>query len=268
MKRFFLPYYSAAQPGCFQSEILETLDQDTSFGFQPEDWFLGTMIILAGQTRCEAAAPLLLKHFEADWDWWNGEIAKALGKIGGPQVLKEICQVFPSAVEHARLFITGALKSFNFESAGSEITLLLHHEREDNLRVYLAEALAAQFEPQAALEACRVYKENPRDPEREVIASLLYAHSQIQDPGFEQTDINEWRQRLEVSHRELLRFNERNTEALKFLSRNNGSGITPGNSSLPVPESQRRDILKLGRNDPCPCGSGKKYKKCCLEKND
>jgi uncharacterized protein len=23
---------------------------------------------------------------------------------------------------------------------------------------------------------------------------------------------------------------------------------------------------KTGRNDPCPCGSGKKYKKCCLAK--
>ena len=23
---------------------------------------------------------------------------------------------------------------------------------------------------------------------------------------------------------------------------------------------------KVGRNDPCPCGSGKKYKKCCLRK--
>jgi len=22
---------------------------------------------------------------------------------------------------------------------------------------------------------------------------------------------------------------------------------------------------KVGRNDPCPCGSGKKYKKCCLK---
>src|SRR5487761_2219922 len=22
---------------------------------------------------------------------------------------------------------------------------------------------------------------------------------------------------------------------------------------------------KIGRNDPCPCGSGKKYKRCCLE---
>ena len=25
---------------------------------------------------------------------------------------------------------------------------------------------------------------------------------------------------------------------------------------------------KIGRNDPCPCGSGKKYKKCCLGKDD
>ena len=25
---------------------------------------------------------------------------------------------------------------------------------------------------------------------------------------------------------------------------------------------------KIGRNDPCPCGSGKKYKKCCLNFGD
>jgi preprotein translocase subunit SecA len=25
---------------------------------------------------------------------------------------------------------------------------------------------------------------------------------------------------------------------------------------------QRRDLPKVGRNDPCPCGSGKKYKNC------
>ena len=24
---------------------------------------------------------------------------------------------------------------------------------------------------------------------------------------------------------------------------------------------------KVGRNDPCPCGSGKKYKQCCMKKN-
>jgi hypothetical protein len=26
----------------------------------------------------------------------------------------------------------------------------------------------------------------------------------------------------------------------------------------------RREGPKVGRNDPCPCGSGKKHKKCCL----
>ena len=37
-------------------------------------------------------------------------------------------------------------------------------------------------------------------------------------------------------------------------------------------ESRRRQLgirndrrARLGRNDPCPCGSGKKYKRCCLQ---
>jgi preprotein translocase subunit SecA len=33
--------------------------------------------------------------------------------------------------------------------------------------------------------------------------------------------------------------------------------------ALPPVEPQRRDLPKVGRNDDCPCGSGKKYKKCC-----
>jgi hypothetical protein len=26
--------------------------------------------------------------------------------------------------------------------------------------------------------------------------------------------------------------------------------------------------MKVGRNDPCPCGSGQKYKKCCAAKDE
>ncbi|HHX2496456.1 TPA: YecA family protein [Neisseria subflava] len=29
------------------------------------------------------------------------------------------------------------------------------------------------------------------------------------------------------------------------------------------PQTVRREGEKVGRNDPCPCGSGKKYKSCC-----
>ena len=27
-----------------------------------------------------------------------------------------------------------------------------------------------------------------------------------------------------------------------------------------------REAPKVGRNDPCPCGSGRKYKQCCMPK--
>jgi preprotein translocase subunit SecA len=32
---------------------------------------------------------------------------------------------------------------------------------------------------------------------------------------------------------------------------------------IKAPETIKREGEKVGRNDPCPCGSGKKYKKCC-----
>ena len=40
------------------------------------------------------------------------------------------------------------------------------------------------------------------------------------------------------------------------------SNITEGRSDGTVKKQPRR-VQKIGRNDPCPCGSGKKYKKCC-----
>jgi hypothetical protein len=40
--------------------------------------------------------------------------------------------------------------------------------------------------------------------------------------------------------------------------------VLDGGSLFPTKvETFRREEPKVGRNDPCPCGSGKKYKKCC-----
>jgi preprotein translocase subunit SecA len=36
-----------------------------------------------------------------------------------------------------------------------------------------------------------------------------------------------------------------------------------GGAEEPAQKTVTRDEEKVGRNDPCPCGSGKKYKKCC-----
>jgi preprotein translocase subunit SecA len=34
-------------------------------------------------------------------------------------------------------------------------------------------------------------------------------------------------------------------------------------AAQPAQSQVRREAAKVGRNDPCPCGSGKKYKRCC-----
>lgn len=44
------------------------------------------------------------------------------------------------------------------------------------------------------------------------------------------------------------------------VMKNLGSRCVPGSAPLQAPI---RVQAKPGRNDPCPCGSGKKYKKCC-----
>jgi preprotein translocase subunit SecA len=53
-------------------------------------------------------------------------------------------------------------------------------------------------------------------------------------------------------------FQRKKARELEAASRSGG-----GDSSE---AAQRRTGEKVGRNDPCPCGSGKKYKKCHGEK--
>ena len=68
---------------------------------------------------------------------------------------------------------------------------------------------------------------------------------------------------------------EENGEVILHL---NEKELTPLESDLPhvlldiywcwqaiinKPQTVRREGEKVGRNDPCPCGSGKKYKACC-----
>jgi hypothetical protein len=43
----------------------------------------------------------------------------------------------------------------------------------------------------------------------------------------------------------------------KYLARFREDGSVRG-------ETVRKKFADVGRNDPCPCGSGKKFKKCCI----
>jgi SEC-C motif-containing protein len=49
-------------------------------------------------------------------------------------------------------------------------------------------------------------------------------------------------------------------EISEFARKDGGWQLTEGRVVKPEPVRREQTI---GRNDPCPCGSGKKYKKCC-----
>jgi len=53
----------------------------------------------------------------------------------------------------------------------------------------------------------------------------------------------------------------RRAEAMRKMVASGAGGAQPQKQT-----TVRRENRKVGRNDPCPCGSGKKYKKCCLPK--
>lgn len=55
-------------------------------------------------------------------------------------------------------------------------------------------------------------------------------------------------------------FKDEHHEIAKFIKE---AGKWVYESGSMVPTTIVRSTPKVGRNDPCPCGSGKKYKKCC-----
>ncbi len=72
--------------------------------------------------------------------------------------------------------------------------------------------------------------------------------------------------RVEVKN-EALEMNRGVSSNLQY-QQNNSGGLTErsnytGNNKEPVKQQPVIKADKPGRNDPCPCGSGKKYKRCC-----
>lgn len=70
------------------------------------------------------------------------------------------------------------------------------------------------------------------------------------------------------------RWSDEEQEQYENIRKNFKYWYTPINQfinekTLEYPEVQIQKNLskKIGRNEPCPCGSGKKYKKCCLNKS-
>jgi uncharacterized protein len=91
------------------------------------------------------------------------------------------------------------------------------------------------------------------EPHQDAIDELLLPIAALEDLGDDDSEFNDL-----LDHPDKV---EQLTDAIpeSVLGIYRQSRSEAGGSPKPF----RRETAKVGRNDPCPCGSGKKYKKCC-----
>lgn len=121
------------------------------------------------------------------------------------------------------------------------------HLREmDELKQSVQNAAYEQKDPLLIykFEAYELFKNMIDKINRDVISILLKAHIPLRDPS----QVQEARERRKL---DMSKYETSRTDALQ------ASANTQERSREPV-----RVEKKVGRNDPCPCGSGKKYKSC------
>jgi SEC-C motif-containing protein len=66
-----------------------------------------------------------------------------------------------------------------------------------------------------------------------------------------------------IAHHEVSQFRRGEGGAWRFVSGDADARAVDQQPRASAPPAVRS--TKVGRNDPCPCGSGRKYKKCCAK---
>ena len=121
-----------------------------------------------------------------------------------------------------------------------------------NLRAYGQRQPLVEYK----IEALQMFEEMEAAIQDQ-IASLMY-HVSIITPEQQQERIEqqkaEMQRKIEEQRREI-------KDNLANARASHGDEVSA--AEAPKKRPVTKDGQKVGRNDPCPCGSGKKYKNCC-----
>ena len=239
-------------------------------------WLEPLVVRLAGQAHLDTTIPLIVgKLLEDGGDILNQECAEALTRIGTPAVPEAVAEAFPTAEQHFRLYASGPLEHIHSDLAVEKCVQLLAQEKDHGIRRELAHALLCHFAPEGVEAARRLLRGRELDFEDKGLRSYLLETCTLTGERFPEYDEwlatekaekeEHWRRvkELEGDPKGLLLF------ALEKLTGTKAAEVAKAKPPLPPtprltlprkPEAKK----KVGRNDPCPCGSGKKFKNCCM----
>jgi hypothetical protein len=244
----------------------------------PMKWLEPLVVRLAGQAHMESTIPqIVVKLLEDGDDLLNEECSEALTRMGTPAVLHAIADVFPTAEQHFRIYANSPMEHIHSDLAVATCLKLFDQEKDEHIRRELAHALLSQFAKDGIEIAQHLLLGRELDFDGKGLRNYLLETCTLMGERFPEYDewlatakaekAEHWKRvkELEGDPKGLLLF------ALEKLTGKNAADVTKAKPSiyssprlsLPrKPEPKK----KVGRNDPCPCGSGKKFKNCCMRK--
>jgi hypothetical protein len=259
----------ARYPEQFSDEVLNILQRENA-----GDWLEIMAVRLAGAMKLEAATPYLI-DFLPDFDSWAADSARgSLSRIGTDSVVEQLAARFVED-EALRPAIASLLENFYSDACVQTCAELLDREQDDEVREYLIESLLTNFASEGIEPARQFILAQEKTPEVVELRDALLTVCRMRDARFPEFDA--W---LEDSAHDDEFFEAwyaaHGSDDFDDEAPWDDDGLDDGELGLdddleggfddgPAETIVRHDE-KVGRNDPCPCGSGKKYKKCCLHK--
>jgi len=249
---------------------------------QPLSWLRPAAMRFAGEMKLDDAVPLLLTRlFESEGEADAEEADLALRMIGNDRVVDAARESYDSADWIGRLGVTGILARIHTDRAASACLELFEQEEDRELKAFLGKALLGQFTHEGIEPVRQALIENACDlGAADLRGSLVAACTlmEVELPEMQQLreEVAEDRRRrieemkeLSEAFTQFTRRSRADTDDEDYLDDEADLDIEPRygldeqQSAPPEPIVSQPHV---GRNAPCPCGSGKKYKKCCLKK--
>ena len=231
------------------------------------NWIELFAVRLAGELKLNAAVAQIIRMLELDDDWIPEEGHWALVKIGGDGVVEELAEAYAAGSSDIRLSAASILENLHTDLCVQTCLRLFETEEGDYLRGHLLQSVLMNFSTDGIEPARQYVLATPLDPDvLEVRHALLVACKMTGEtfPEFEEwveesKHDTEFRRNWYRSHPflpSLLDAEEEFDEDDEFDDDEEDDPLPPADTII-------REV-RVGRNDPCPCGSGKKFKKCCL----
>ena len=224
----------------------------------PMTWMECFATRLVGEMRLEAAVPLLVGKLKDDGgDLMNEECQRSFVMVGTDAVVEAICQGFTAAPCHYRLYASSALANIRSDLVVRRCLELLRQEQSGEMvEANLILAVLQNFSSDG-IERGRQYSLTASNEVRtELLATATLT-------GVSFPELEAWKADEERAAEDRKQRREMLSVPSKKRPPEPGSLPALGDLIDPDPVSPITREEKVGRNDPCPCGSGKKYKKCC-----